>query len=221
MRILLAEDDDLIGSGIRTALQRRGFEVDWCCDGIATQLALKTGSFDLLLLDLGLPRLDGLQVLRWLRHVNHHLPVLILTARDAIEERVRGLDAGADDYLLKPFALDELLARMRALLRRTEGRTVNELQLGPLLIEPDQYLARIDDRPLALSRREFQLLLHLAQRHPASVSKDVLERAMYGWEESGSANAIEVHIHNLRRKLGPEWIETIRGIGYRLRLGRQ
>ncbi|PKL96143.1 MAG: DNA-binding response regulator [Gammaproteobacteria bacterium HGW-Gammaproteobacteria-8] len=216
MRILLVEDDELIGSGVRTALTRHGFEADWCRDGPSALAALTTGQFDLIVLDLGLPRLNGLEVLRRARHAGHQVPVLILTARDAIDDRVQGLDAGADDYLVKPFALDEFLARVRALIRRAEGRATNEIRIGALRILPEKYQAELDGRDLLLPRREFQLLLHLASRHPGAATKPALEQAIYGWDESGSSNAIEVHIHQLRRKLGPEWIETLRGVGYRL-----
>ncbi|MDT8437587.1 MAG: response regulator [Wenzhouxiangellaceae bacterium] len=216
MRLLLAEDDELLGDGVVTALARRGHDVDWLRDGRETLAALETGSFDLILLDLGLPRVDGMHVLKAVRAAGDDTPILILTARDAVTERVAGLDAGADDYLVKPFTLDELLARVRALLRRIQGRAVNDLEVGPLVLLPQQFVARLDGHDLNLSRREFQILLQLAVDHPAPASKRKLEQSLYGWDEAGSANAIEVHIHNLRRKLGADWIETERGIGYRL-----
>jgi len=216
VRILLAEDDELLGDGVVAALARRGHDVDWLRDGRETVAALATGVFDLVLLDLGLPRVDGMHVLKALRTSGDDTPVLILTARDEVTDRVRGLDAGADDYLVKPFTLDELLARVRALLRRVQGRAVNELEVGPLVLLPQQFVSRLDGRDLNLSRREFQILLQLAADHPAPASKRKLEQSLYGWDEAGSANAIEVHIHNLRRKLGNHWIATERGIGYRL-----
>lgn len=216
LRILLAEDDELIGSGIEAALLRRGHQVDWLRDGAQTRTALQTGAFDLVLLDLGLPKLDGTEVLKAMRAAGDHTPVLVLTARDAIADRVHGLDAGADDYLVKPFALDELLARIRALIRRAQGRAVNELTLGSLKLLPQQSAALLDGQDLGLSRREFQLLYQMASAHPAPIDKRRLERLLYGWDDAGSANAIEVHIHNLRRKLGQDWIHTERGIGYRL-----
>lgn len=216
MRILLAEDDELLGDGVVTALIRRGHEVDWVQDGGAAEAALATGAFDLILLDLGLPRVDGTRVLQAMRAAGNETPVLILTARDTVADRVQGLDAGADDYLSKPFSLDELLARVRALLRRVQGRAVNDLEIGPLTLLPQQFVALLAGRDLALSRREFQVLHQLAARHPAPTGKRLLEQSIYGWDEAGSANAIEVHIHNLRRKLGSEWIETVRGVGYRL-----
>ncbi|MDT8408721.1 MAG: response regulator [Wenzhouxiangellaceae bacterium] len=217
MRILLAEDDELLGEGVAAALSRRGFRVDWCRDGILARNALETGSFSLVILDLGLPRFDGIRVLEWLRMRGHTVPVIVLTARDSIEDRVAGLDAGADDYLVKPFSLDELLARIRALLRRGQGRAVNELSISGLKFLPQQFQAFLGKRDLGLSVREFQVLMKLATKYPETAEKKSLERLMYGWDSSGSANAIEVHIHNLRRKLSSDWIETRRGVGYRLR----
>lgn len=216
MRILLAEDDELLGEGLVTALVRRGHEVDWMQDGARTEAALLTGVFDLVLLDLGLPRVDGTQVLKSMRDQGIETPVLILTARDAIGDRVQALDAGADDYLVKPFALEELLARVRALLRRGSGRAVNDLVIGPLTLVPQRLVALLDGRDLALSRREFQVLHQLAVSHPAPTEKTQLERSIYGWDAAGSINAIEVHIHNVRRKLGDQWIRTVRGVGYML-----
>lgn len=217
MRILLAEDDELLGEGVSAALSRRGFQVDWCRDGIHARNALETGTFSLLVLDLGLPRVDGIRILEWLRGRGDTLPVIVLTARDSVEDRVAGLDAGADDYLVKPFSLDELLARVRALLRRGQGRAVNELVISGLKLLPQQFQAFLDERDLGLSVREFQILMKLATRYPDTAEKQTLERLMYGWDDSGSSNAIEVHIHNLRRKLSTHWIETQRGVGYRLR----
>jgi len=216
MRILLAEDDELIGEGVVAALSRRGMEVDWCRDGIQARNALKTGSFSLLVLDLGLPRLDGIRLLQEIRAKGNLIPVLILTARDSVKDRVAGLDAGADDYLVKPFSLEELLARTRALRRRGAGRAVNEVTVAGLKLLPERFQAFFDDRDLGLAPREFQVLMKLASEYPEPVAKQSLERLMYGWDDSGSSNAIEVHIHNLRRKLAPEWIETRRGVGYRL-----
>lgn len=217
MRILLAEDDELLGEGVAAALSRRGFNVDWFRDGLLARNALETGQFSLVVLDLGLPRFDGVRVLEWLRGRGDKVPVIVLTARDSIKDRVAGLDAGADDYLVKPFSLDELLARIRALLRREQGRAVNELSISGLKLLPNQFQAFLGDRDLGLSVREFQILMKLATRYPDTAEKPTLERLMYGWDDSGSSNAIEVHIHNLRRKLSAEWIETKRGVGYRLR----
>lgn len=214
MRILLAEDDELLGQGIVTALTRNGYRVDWSRDGRQCRAALDAGQFNLVLLDLGLPYIDGMQLIRTLRARDEHTPVMILTARDPIEDRVAGLDAGADDYLIKPFALDELLARVRALVRREQGRGSNDCSIGSLRVSPAQQIAWLDERDLGLSPREFQVLHLLASRWPDPVSKRELERLMYGWDDSGSVNAIEVHIHNLRRKLAPQWIETRRGVGY-------
>ena len=214
MRILLAEDDPHLGDGLGVGLRQAGHTVDWVRDGEAADLALKTEDFDLLVLDLGLPRLTGMEVLRRLRRRSQTLPVLILTARDATDDKVQGLDAGADDYLVKPIDIDELAARARALARRSAGHASPLLRLGDLEIDPAARLARLNGEPVELSGREFSLLLTLAEHAGRAQTRAQLEAALYGWQDEPESNAIEVHVHHLRRKLGAERIRTLRGIGY-------
>lgn len=214
MRLLLVEDDAALGDGIRAGLRQAGYTVDWLKDGRAAQLALETEEYALLVLDLGLPRLSGLELLKWLRNAGKELPVLILTARDTVQDRVQGLDGGADDYLVKPFDLDELAARIRALLRRRSGRAVALLQHGELSLDPAARRVERAGQAVDLSPREFAVLQVLLENRGRVMSREQLEQALYGWDGEVESNALEVHIHHLRRKLGSELIRNIRGVGY-------
>ena len=214
MRLLLVEDDTMIGDSVRQGLRQDGFAVDWVQDGEAAELALRTTEYALILLDLGLPKKSGLEVLRTLRRTGNPIPVLILTARDAVADRVRGLDDGADDYLVKPFALDELAARIRALLRRHSGRADPLIMYGDLVLNPATHQVTWRGQDVALSGREFAVLQALLERPGAVLSRVQLEERLYGWEEEVASNAVEVHIHHLRHKLDPALIRTIRGVGY-------
>lgn len=216
MKLLLAEDDPMIGESMQQGLRQAGFVVDWARDGAAAELAAKTGDYAVLVLDIGLPRQDGLTVLKRLRQAEHTVPVLVVTARDAVADRVAGLNLGADDYLVKPFDLDELVARVRALLRRQGGRGRSEMRLGALRLDPDRREVSLLDQPITLSQREFALLEALMVRPGTVVSRESLEECLYGWDGEISSNAIEVHLHNLRRKLGGEWIRNVRGVGYKV-----
>ncbi|HET9699475.1 MAG TPA: response regulator [Burkholderiales bacterium] len=215
MRLLLVEDDPMLGEAVSRGLRREGFALDWVRDGRAAELSLETGVHDLLLLDLGLPRRDGLEVLRSLRRRGSAIPALILTARDGIEDRVKGLDSGADDYMVKPFDLQELAARVRALLRRRGGRARPEIEHGALRLDPASHEALWRGAPVKVSPREFALLLALAEQPGEVLSREQLEERLYGWEEVES-NAVEVHIHNLRRKLGAGVIRNVRGVGWKI-----
>ena len=216
MRILLVEDDRMIGKTLVAALQQDGYAVDWVTDGQAGRLALETadGAYALVLLDRGLPRKNGLELLKELRRAGNTVRVLILTARDAVCDRVAGLDAGADDYLVKPFSLNELAARMRALLRRDVARGDNVLRNGDLALDPGSRTLTRDGATVDLSNREFALLAALLERPGTALSKPQLEERLYGWGEEVESNAVEVHVHNLRKKLGAGAIRTIRGVGY-------
>ncbi|MBB3261757.1 DNA-binding response OmpR family regulator [Paraburkholderia bannensis] len=216
MRILLVEDDTLIGSGLQRGLQREGFAVDWAQEGDAATLALRTTSYGLVLLDLGLPGQDGLTLLARLRQRKDDVPVIIITARDAVPDRVAGLDSGADDYLVKPFALDELLARMRVVRRRQAGHSQTTLRVGPLRLDPAQHRVWLHEVEIPMTAREFALLLELMQQPGVVVSREQLEERMYGWNEEIGSNTIQVHIHNLRRKLGTQAIRNVRGVGYQM-----
>ena len=217
MRLLLVEDDPMIGEAIRAGLKREGFTVDWVHDAEAAAQVLRTDPFELLLLDLGLPKADGLTLLKSLRERGTALPVLIITARDAVADRVAGLDAGADDYLIKPFDLDELAARIRALLRRKSGRSAAGLEHLGVRLEPATHRVTRDGVEVALSPREFALLELLLERPGTILSRAQIEGRLYGWGEEVESNAVEVHIHGLRRKLGAQFILTVRGVGYRVR----
>ena len=214
MRLLLVEDDAMIGESVQTGLQQDGFAVDWVQDGRAAELALQANPYDMLLLDLGLPRKAGLDVLTALRRRGATVPVLILSARDAIADRVQGLDAGADDYLVKPFDLEELAARIRALLRRQSGRADPVMQVGRLSINPATHQATLDGKSVALSAREFALIHALAARPGVVLSRAQLEEKLYGWSHEVESNTVEVYVHSLRRKLGTEFIRNVRGVGY-------
>jgi two-component system response regulator QseB len=216
MRLLLVEDDPMIGAAAREGLRQEGHAVDWVRDGAQAEAAAANGVYDLVLLDLGLPRRDGLTVLRSLRARGHDVPVLIITARDAVADRVAGLDAGADDYLVKPFDLDELAARVRAVLRRRAGRSSAVLRVGELEVDAAARRVRWKGREVALSAREYALLEALADRPGAFLSRAQLEERLYGWDEEIGSNAVEVHIHALRRKLDPALIRNVRGLGYSL-----
>lgn len=220
MRLLLVEDDTMIGEAVREVLRAEGFAVDWVRDGQAADDVLRTEAFDLVLLDLGLPQLDGIEVLRRLRARRNPLPVLIVTARDAVQDRIAGLDAGADDYVLKPYDLDELLARIRALIRRSHGqadsvREIHGLRLNPITHEalrltPDGTAPT----PIVLSAREWAVLEVLMARPGVVYSRAQIEDKLYGWKDEVSSNAVEVYIHGLRKKLGNTVIQTVRGLGY-------
>jgi two-component system OmpR family response regulator/two-component system response regulator QseB len=214
MRLLLVEDDRALGQGIRVALGVEGYTLDWLQDGVAALHALRTESFDLLLLDLGLPRLDGLDLLQQLRAEQHDLPVLILTARDGTAERIAGLDAGADDYLVKPFDVEELKARVRALLRRSQGRAQPMLEHAGVSLDPDTQQVRYLDADVIVTPMEYQLLHQLMVRPGKVVTRERLSRALYGWQDRVESNTLEVLIHNLRKKLSTELIRTVRGVGY-------
>ncbi|AMP06389.1 response regulator transcription factor [Collimonas pratensis] len=214
MRLLLVEDDLMVGEAVRKGLRQDGFALDWVQDGVAALSALAQEDYQLLLLDLGLPRKNGLEVLKSLRAGGNQIPVLILTARDAVSDRVAGLDAGADDYLVKPFDLEELAARIRALLRRQSGRAEPLVELGGLVLNPATHEVTLDGQQVNLSAREFALLRAFLDRPGVVLSRAQLEEKMYGWDDSIESNAVEVYIHALRKKLGSNFIKNVRGIGY-------
>ena len=217
MRVLVVEDDPLLGEALSVGMRQRGFAADWVRDGIAAGLAMKNAAFSAVVLDLGLPRLSGMQLLRQRREAHDRTPVLILTARDAVEERVGGLDAGADDYVVKPVDLDELAARLRALIRRGDGDPRPQLDVGALRIDPATRAVLWRGATVELSPREFDLLLEFARSAGRWLSKEQLAERLYGWDEGVESNALEVHVHHLRRKLDPSLIVTQRGVGYMLR----
>lgn len=216
MRILLVEDDALLASGLQSALGRASHTVEHVADGRQAVLALDNSPFDLVILDLGLPRLDGTEVLRLIRGKGNDVPVLILSARDASKDRILGLDLGADDYLTKPFELDELLARVRALERRRSGLAVNRLRLGGLELDLASLTLTWQDKPVSLQRREFMLIKKLAENPQQVFSRAQLEESLYGWGEAVESNTIDVHVHNLRKKISPKIIRTVHGVGYRI-----
>lgn len=216
MRILLVEDDELLASGLLLALQRAHYATERVKDGQAAVRALADNSFDLVILDLGLPKLDGTEVLKTVRTAGNTVPVLILSARDATRDRILGLDLGADDYLVKPFELDELLARIRVLERRRSGLPVNQLQVGALLLNLANFSVWWKGEPVELQPREFMLLKRLIENPQSVFSRAQLEEALYGWGEGVESNAIDVYVHHLRKKISPDIIKTIRGVGYRI-----
>lgn len=214
MRILLAEDDALLGDGICAGLKQEGYTVDWVKDGSTADSVIKTETFDLVLLDIGLPRLSGIEVLKTMRSRGDTLPVLLLTARDAVSDRVKGLDCGADDYLTKPFDLDELCARIRALVRRSTGRATPIIRHGDITLDPAAHTVVSGAKDIILPPREFMLLELLLENAGKAMSRERLEQSLYGWGKDIDSNTVEVHIHHLRKKLGSNIIRTIRGIGY-------
>lgn len=214
MRVLLVEDDELLGDGLRAGLIQAGYVVDWLKDGASADQALKTENFDILVLDLGLPKLSGISVLQNLRSRGSTIPVLILTARESVEDRVKGLDSGADDYLTKPVDLDELCARLRALQRRFSLRAEPLLIHNNICLDPAAHSVKVDEEVINVSRREFALLHKLLENAGRVLSREHLTQSLYGWGEDVDSNALEVHIHNLRKKFGQDFIHTIRGIGY-------
>jgi DNA-binding response OmpR family regulator len=217
MRTLLAEDDRMIGESVRTALRQEGYAVDWARDGAAADASLVAERYDLVLLDLGLPRLDGLEVLRALRarrDGRELTPVIVMTARDAVADRIAGLDAGADDYVVKPFELDELLARMRAVIRRRSGRAAPVIEHLGVRVDPATREVTRDGAAVVLSAREYAVLEALLLRPGAVLSRAQIEDRLYGWGEAVESNAVSVFIHQLRRKLGADFIRNVRGVGY-------
>lgn len=216
MRVLLVEDDEMLGEVVRNGLTQYGYTVDWVKDGQSAQQALLTEgeTFDIVVLDIGLPRKSGLEVLKTVRSKNVATPVVVLTARETIEDRVKGLDAGADDYIVKPFDLDELCARMRALQRRTTSRAAPKIKHENIIIDPAAHTVTFNDQDIKLSRREFVLLLKLIENAGRVLSREHLTSSLYGWGDEIDSNALEVHIHNLRKKFGSHLIRTIRGVGY-------
>jgi two-component system OmpR family response regulator/two-component system response regulator QseB len=214
MRILLVEDDGLLGDGLRAGLRQQGFLVDWVRDGRAAERELRTGAYAAAVLDLGLPLLDGIEVLRTVRAAGVNTPILVLTARDTVADRILGLDGGADDYLAKPIDLLELAARLRALVRRAHGQAQEQLHLQALTLDPGTRKVTLEGAEVALSTREFDLLHALVLNAGRVLSREQLEQHLYSWGQEIESNAVEVHIHHLRRKLRPDLIVTVRGVGY-------
>ena len=216
MRILLAEDDPLLGDGLRAGLRQLGFQVDWVRDGLAAEREARAQDYAAMVLDLGLPKLDGMEVLVALRGAGLKLPVLVLTARDALPERVRGLDAGADDYVIKPVDLQELAARLRALVRRAHGQAQETLSVHDVQLDPAARTVKQNGLEVCLSVREFDLLHALMLNVDRVLSREQLEQHLYSWGSEVDSNAVEVHVHHLRKKLGASVIQTVRGVGYLL-----
>lgn len=216
MRVLLVEDDPMIGASVQKGLRQDGYAVDWVRTGEAALSALDTNPYEALLLDLGLPGKTGDAVLKTLRAGGNAIPVLIITARDAVSDRVQGLDSGADDYIVKPFDLDELAARIRAVQRRHAGRAERLMRAGPVTLDPGSKRVTVSGTEIALSAREIALLEALLDRPGALLSRAQLEERIYGWGEEIESNAVEVYVHALRRKLGADVIKTVRGVGYRI-----
>jgi len=214
MRILVVEDDALLGDALRVGLAQRGFQPDWVRDGVAAEMALRSDHFAAVVLDLGLPRQDGMTLLRKVRARGDKVPVLVLTARDAIEDRVAGFDGGADDYVIKPVDLDELAARLRALVRRARGDPAPMLQVGELRLDPAARVVVYRGANIELQAKEFDVLQELMRNVGRVLSREQLEERLYRWGEEVESNAIEVHVHHLRRKLAPDVIRTVRGVGY-------
>ena len=214
MRLILVEDDELLGDGVKTGLTQDGYTVDWVKDGSSAQHAILSEHFDLIILDLGLPKLSGLDMLQRIRDAGVVTPVLILTARDTIDDRVKGLDSGADDYLTKPFDLGELNARIRALIRRASGRADSSIHYRDIVLDPASHTITKNGELLNFSRREFSLLHKLLENIGHVLSREQLMQSIYGWGEDVDSNTLEVHIHNLRKKLDGKFIRTIRGVGY-------
>lgn len=214
MRLLLIEDDELLGDGVRTGLQQGGYAVDWARDGEAATEALATTEYAAIVLDLGLPRMSGIDLLTRMRRSGKTTPVLILTARDTVRERVEGLDAGADDYLVKPFDLAELHARLRALTRRSGGRASPAMKVDGVELDPASHVVTRDGEAVEISPREFAVLRELFEHAGQVLSRERLEESLYGWSDEVASNAVEVHVHHLRRKLGADVIRTVRGAGY-------
>lgn len=214
MRILLVEDDELLGDGVRHGLIQYGYTVDWIKDGQSAQQAIMSENFDLVILDVGLPKRSGLEVLRTIRGKNLTTPVIILTAHETVEDRVKGLDAGADDYMVKPFDLEELTARIRAIQRRTTARAEPILTFGNITLDPASHSIFRDGELMNISRREYALLYKLLENVGRVISREQLTQTLYGWGDEVDSNALEVHIHNLRKKFGTDFIRTIRGVGY-------
>jgi two-component system OmpR family response regulator len=214
MRILLVEDDRMIGESVFDGLRAENYAVDWEKNAKGADLALRTGPYDLVLLDLGLPDGDGLNLLRDLRTRRNRTPVLIATARDAVADRIAGLDVGADDYVIKPYDMDELLARMRALIRRSAGRAEPVFEHAGVSIDPQDRSARVNGEPVTLTAREWAVLEPLIARPGMILSRAQLEEKLYSWQEEISSNAVEVYIHGLRKKLGQRFIQNVRGVGY-------
>jgi len=214
MRLLLIEDDKLLGNGILSGLRQSGYAVDWVQDGETAIAVARSEQYDAIILDIGLPRMSGLEVLDRLRTDGSVIPVLVLTARDAISERIEGLDRGADDYMIKPFDLDELSARIRALLRRSSGRSLPVIIHLNIELDPASHMVTRDQIPVDLSPREFAILQTLLENTGRVMSRTRLEESLYSWKDEIESNAVDVHIHHLRKKLGAELIRTIRGVGY-------
>ncbi len=214
MRVLVVEDDRMIAKGLDRALRQDGYAVDGVADGRSAAEALRAATFDVVLLDLGLPERDGVEVLRELRGRGDATPVIILTARDDVQSRIAGLDAGADDYIVKPFDLDEVAARMRSVLRRASGRAGPGIRHRGITLDPITHSVERDGVPVVLSAHEFSVLEALMQRPGAVLSRAQLEDRLYGWGDSVESNAVEVYVHGLRRKLGSDAIRTLRGVGY-------
>lgn len=218
MRVLLAEDEPLLRDGISEGLRQHGFQVDTTQDGVATEREAVRGVYDAIVLDLGLPRLDGMQVLRKVRSGGLSTPVLVLTARDAVADRIQGLDLGADDYLVKPVEVAELAARLRALIRRSHGQSSAKLVAGEVELDPAARTVHVRGQEVSMTTREFDLLQALMLKAGSVLTRDVLEQRLYSWGHEVESNTIEVYIHHLRRKLGPGVIETVRGVGYIIRV---
>ena len=219
MRVLIVEDDPLLGDALAAGLKQRGFEADWVQDGRDAQAALRVEPFAAVVLDLGLPGLGGIELLRGERARGNKVPVLILTARDAVQDRIAGLDSGADDYVVKPTDLDELAARLRALVRRSKGEPAPVLQIGQVVLDPAARMVTLDGQAMDLPPREFTLLQELMLNAGRVLSREQLEERMYRWGDEVESNAVEVHVHHLRRKLGAQIVKTIRGVGYMMPRG--
>ncbi len=216
MRLLLIEDDPLLGDGLRAGLTQAGYRVEWINNGATALRAVRSDHFDLMVLDLGLPQVDGLEILREVRSRGDNTPILILTARDALQSRIAGLDGGADDYLTKPFDLEELSARLRAIHRRSIGESTPQLQYQNIVLDPAARTVTQDGTAVELTRNEFSILELLLNKVGQVITRTQLEESLYGWDEGAESNTIEVHIHHLRKKLGKTVIQTVRGVGYRI-----